>query len=568
MLTRPLLLFLFVLDRRLKSRSRSECSVVARRGAGAQRARGLLGKRGSGRGSASGRHGSCSSTDHTRGASGACHSLGSHRGQQIARELGRIDASLQALDALGQSLERELAFCPAQARERDLEAQTHVDAVAQLCDQVAAGRKCAAKSLGASKSSRLVLVAGNFFCRAGNHAVDAAGKRRSVEVANMIGHIGCDLNQVLTGHNHAIEPQEGIGGVARCNVAAQLEERARIRLAQLRLRCGQGDGAATGYSHLLKRGGSVAHAALRLCGDKLERLFIGVKALRLADARQIAADLVDRKPAEVKALAARLDGLGHLVRIGRAHDEDNVRRGLFQGLEQRVERRVGEHVDLVDDVDLVAAARRGKLHARDDLFAHVFYAGAARSVELVDVGVRSVGDLLALRAAAIGCGRGAALAQERLGQQASAGGLSRAARPAKQIRVSDVSAGHGVGQGVFYMLLTHDVCKRVGAVFAVEGNRHRRSLGRKGSRSTRLHSAALKAARTLCKAYLPMITVHSKAMAKRAQRQPGRQKTGAAQLRSPGLASSFSYGRSLQRASPCKRASFLRLLLPRPAKRC
>ena len=41
-----------------------------------------------------------------------------------------------------------------------------------------------------------------------------------------------------------------------------------------------------------------------------------------------------------------------------AEDEDDVRRWLFERLEQRVERLFGEHVRFVDDVDLGAAAHR------------------------------------------------------------------------------------------------------------------------------------------------------------------------------------------------------------------
>ena len=50
----------------------------------------------------------------------------------------------------------------------------------------------------------------------------------------------------------------------------------------------------------------------------------------------------------------------HLVRVGRRQDEDDVRRRLLERLEQRVERRVGQHVHLVDEVDLVLRRRRAR----------------------------------------------------------------------------------------------------------------------------------------------------------------------------------------------------------------
>ena len=79
-------------------------------------------------------------------------------------------------------------------------------------------------------------------------------------------------------------------------------------------------------------------------------------------------------------------------------------RRLLERLQQRVERRHREHVNLVDDVDLVAPARRRKLHAVDNLLADVVDAGAACRVELVDVGMLSRGDKLAVLARSVGVG--------------------------------------------------------------------------------------------------------------------------------------------------------------------
>ena len=80
-------------------------------------------------------------------------------------------------------------------------------------------------------------------------------------------------------------------------------------------------------------------------------------------------------------------------------------------------------MNLVDDVDLAAPARRGKLHAPDDLLAHVLNARAACRVELVDIRMRAVGDFEAVLAGAIWLGRWALIAQKRLGEQAGCGSL-------------------------------------------------------------------------------------------------------------------------------------------------
>ena len=61
-------------------------------------------------------------------------------------------------------------------------------------------------------------------------------------------------------------------------------------------------------------------------------------------------------------------------------------------------------MDLIDDVDLVPPARRRKLHAVDDLLADVVDAGATCRIELVDVGMFSCGDKLAVLARSVGVG--------------------------------------------------------------------------------------------------------------------------------------------------------------------
>jgi hypothetical protein len=70
------------------------------------------------------------------------------------------------------------------------------------------------------------------------------------------------------------------------------------------------------------------------------------------DPPQGLADLDARDRPEVESLAAGQDRRRQAPRLrGRQH-EDDVRRRLLQRLEERVEGRLGQHVDLVDDVDL------------------------------------------------------------------------------------------------------------------------------------------------------------------------------------------------------------------------
>ena len=169
---------------------------------------------------------------------------------------------------------------------------------------------------------------------------------------------------------------------------------------------------------------------------QLERLGLVAKALALADVCEALLDVGVSDGVEVEPLDAAEDGLGNLLRIGGAQHEDHVRGRLLQRLEQRVERRRGEHVHLVDDVHLVPRAHRGEAHATDDLVAHVVHARAACGIQLVDVGMLAGGNEAALLAGAVGQMPVSLLAHQGLRQQARHGGLSRATRPAEQVRMA------------------------------------------------------------------------------------------------------------------------------------
>ena len=118
-----------------------------------------------------------------------------------------------------------------------------------------------------------------------------------------------------------------------------------------------------------------------------QRLVVVIETLLLAHVCQAMLNILVADAMEIETLAAREDGLQNLLRVGGAQHKDHVCRRLLERLEQRVERRRREHVDLVDDIDLVLAAHRGKVDGVDDLLAHVVHAGTACGIELVDIRV-------------------------------------------------------------------------------------------------------------------------------------------------------------------------------------
>src|SRR5690606_27744088 len=91
-----------------------------------------------------------------------------------------------------------------------------------------------------------------------------------------------------------------------------------------------------------------------------------------------------REALQIELQAARQDRDRQLLRIGGREQEIDVRRRLFEGLQQRIERVRREHVHFVDQVDLVAAARGGVLHVVEQL-AGVVDLGARGGVDFDQV---------------------------------------------------------------------------------------------------------------------------------------------------------------------------------------
>ena len=284
----------------------------------------------------------------------------------------------------------------------------------------------------------------------------------------MLGKLARELRQVGARFDELRHPIEACCGIALPQRLHDVGQIAGVHAAEHAFGNRQRDLALAERDGLLERGERVAHAAAGMVRDQVERIAFKLHALGNAHRAQARDDGLVGYAAEIKALATRMDGLRHFLRIGGGQDEHHVIGRFLQRFEQRVERRDGQHVDLVDDIDLVAAARGRELHAVDDLLAHVLHACTACRVELVDVRMHAFGDHLAILAGAVRIGRGALLAQQRLCKQASRGGLARAARAAEQVGVADFVLLDGVFDGALDLLLPHHVLEDLRTVFAVQ----------------------------------------------------------------------------------------------------
>ena len=160
-------------------------------------------------------------------------------------------------------------------------------------------------------------------------------------------------------------------------------------------------------------------------------------------------------------------------------------RRFLQRLQQGVEGVLGQHVDFVDDVDLVARRHRPVAHAVDDL-ADVVHAGMAGGVHLHHVDVAVGGDALAVLADAAGrdrrpAGAVRAGAVERAGDDPGGRRLADAAHAGQHEGMRQTARLDGVGQGADQRFLADQFGEVAGAVFPREDPIGLGGAGRGGS---------------------------------------------------------------------------------------
>ena len=179
-----------------------------------------------------------------------------------------------------------------------------------------------------------------------------------------------------------------------------------------------------GGGHLVEHGQRVAGRAPAAAHGQVQRLVGHIEMGVLAHLVEQLPERLGSEQAELEVLGPAADGGQHLLRVGGGQHEDDVGGRLLQGLQQGVRRRRREHVDLVDDVDLLAA--RGPEGGPGHQVAHGLHPVVGGGVELVDVERGALGDLDArgadpARLAVMQVG-----AVEGLGQDPGGGGLAGA----------------------------------------------------------------------------------------------------------------------------------------------
>ena len=161
---------------------------------------------------------------------------------------------------------------------------------------------------------------------------------------------------------------------------------------------------------------------------------------------------------QLEHLAARQDRVEHLVRFRCREEELHVRRRLLQRLQQRVERRLREHVHLVDEVHLEARAQRhvpGLVAQR----THLIDAVVRSTVDLDQIDLGPLVGRQATLADATRIGHGPGLAVESLREDPRGRRLPRTARSGEQIGVSHSPGRDGPSKRALHPFLTDDLGK-------------------------------------------------------------------------------------------------------------
>ena len=276
------------------------------------------------------------------------------------------------------------------------------------------------------------------------------------------GGIGADLIE-------ALQPRQGVRDVAAHDVAEEVDDQRPVGEAEHGAHLARLEPARGVSNRLVEEGERVARRALGGARDHAERRLVDLDRFLRGDALHQPDQASGLDPAEVEALAAGEHGDRHLAHLGGGEDEADVLRRLLERLQKAVEGGLRQHVDFVDDVDLVAGDRRPVARRLDDL-ADVVDAGVRGGVHLDHVDMAAFHDGGAVLAELLHVDRRPVdLAGERVVERAGkdAGGrrLADAADAGEHIGLRDASGAERIGQGADHRLLADQLGEAPRPVF-------------------------------------------------------------------------------------------------------
>ena len=144
--------------------------------------------------------------------------------------------------------------------------------------------------------------------------------------------------------------------------------------------------------------------------------------------------------------------------------------GFFQRFQQRVERIGRQHMNFIDDIDLIARAGGAILHAFDD-FTNIINAGSAGRIHFQHIHMAAFHNRQTMLAcsARLGGGLAAAIganAIHTLGNNPRSGCFAGAANPCHHEGLRDPICLKSVAQRAHHRLLTNKIGKGFWPIFA------------------------------------------------------------------------------------------------------
>ena len=181
---------------------------------------------------------------------------------------------------------------------------------------------------------------------------------------------------------------------------------------------------------------------------------------------QVADNILHPDAVEIVGLAAGQDGGENLVLLCGGKDEDGILRRFLKCLEKGVEGGLGQHVDLIYDIDAVAANLRRNAHlvGEGTDVLHRVVAGGIQLMDAVGIAFGKGTARLALAARLLVGPRVGAV--DGLCKYAGATGLAHAARPAEKVCVRQLPAQDGILECAGYILLPDQLVKGGRPVFS------------------------------------------------------------------------------------------------------
>ncbi len=118
----------------------------------------------------------------------------------------------------------------------------------------------------------------------------------------------------------------------------------------------------TTVAHLVQQANAVTKTAFPVGGNEFQRRIINFYLLVFGDLFQVSHYLITGNWLKSKALGAAHNCLGHLMTFSSGKDKNGVGRRFLKCLEQSVKRLLGQHMDFINDVDLIFSTCGRNIH--------------------------------------------------------------------------------------------------------------------------------------------------------------------------------------------------------------